>query len=141
MTVRVLIVIILRMLTIYLVVGALNQFAVTLPTLIAMAGRMDVEFNLWAFVLTPLLIVLVGVLLWCSTYRLAGFASKGIDVTMGTVTLTNADLYCFAFVFIGIYTVVTYVVPAAENFYKFFVFDLNRPPSDEKNTQFQPCAI
>ena len=127
MTSRILIVLILRVLTIYMVVIALNQFAMMLPVFASMP-----HIWFWMILLSPLGIILVGTLLWCITYRLADFATKNADVTIGTITLTKADLYCFAFVFTGISTVLAAVGSAGENGYKFFIYDLNKPLGAER---------
>ena len=59
--------------------------------------------------LPALLLLIFAAVLWIVSHRVARFVSRGVDTTVSTGSLSRSDLYSFAFVFLGLFFILSSV--------------------------------
>jgi hypothetical protein len=132
MPLKTIVVVLLRLYTINIVVQGIVMFTTLLPTIFKlMPGN-----QAWLSLSIPVASIVVGTILWCATLPLGRLVVKGHDISIATISLTKEDLYNFSFVFAGIWIVLSYINPAVENGYRFFLYDFNLPPSDPEKGRY-----
>jgi hypothetical protein len=116
MTLRLLVVVALRFYAIYLTVQALSF----LPVLAVSVRSLD---NLAANILMETIsFLIISALIWGIAGRLAGAIVRGIDRNI-TFSLTLEEACTFAFVFLGLYFVLTGIGPVIVRFFNLLRMD------------------
>src|SRR2546421_10240109 len=55
----------------------------------------------------PLLLLILAAVLWIFAHATARLVSRGVDSAVSIGSLSRADLYCFAFVFLGLFFILS----------------------------------
>jgi hypothetical protein len=134
MPLKTLVVIALRLFTIYWLVESIAQVLQLIPMFMSFSSQ-GVNPPFYSYVVVILWMLFVAGVLWISAFRLSSLVTKGHDTQLSFVLLTKEDLYCFAFVFLGVLFAISSIYSAIETGYKFFAFDfplLDSNPEKEK---------
>jgi hypothetical protein len=116
MTLRFILVIVLRFYAISLAVQALSF----LPILAIRVGSLD-NFAV-SMLMEMVSFLIISVLIWCIAGRLANAIVRGIDGNI-TFSLTLEEACTFAFVFLGLYFILNGIGPVLVNFFDLLRMD------------------
>jgi len=88
------------------------------------------------------LLLVLGVFLWTLAPAVARFVSRGFDTTVGLGNLARSDLYSFAFVFLGLFFILS-SFPDVINWIHYFTVSRYAPTRDPRIQSFyeftRPC--
>ena len=91
---------------------ALNWLLTAIPLLLSAAAttplppRSDLSAALMAYVPAVLLLTFAAIM-WMVARAVARFVSRGVDTSVSMGSLSRSDLYSFAFVFLGLYFILS----------------------------------
>lgn len=122
MQLRTLIIIALRLFTIYWLFESIQTFLFYIP--VFASTHSSGAFPFYPYVSVMLIMFLVAGLLWFSAFRLSSHVAKGFDLQLNFVSINNADLYCFAFVFLGTFIGLSSIFSSIQSGYNFFALGL-----------------
>jgi len=145
MPLKTLIVIALRLYAIYWLVEGLSQLLIFGPAVVAVnlqmskthawqssqASALQSPFSLYSFLLMPLATLILATILWFIASRISTAVTKGHDTDLAFTVLTRDDLYHFAFVFLGLYFVLTSISGALREGFRFFPIVESNPQTVE----------
>jgi hypothetical protein len=138
MPLRSLVIIALRMYAIYWLTCSLSQVILYIPTLLSFSGSSVVSGTFaWAFVV-PIGMFLVAVIMWAVSARLSKVIVRGEETQLVFTTLTRHDFYLFAFIFLGLYFILSSIAATLQAIYHFFAFELFLPDSERKSQNLIP---
>ena len=142
MPLKSLVVIALRLFAIYLLVENLAELFIYLPTMISMVVE-AVQLSpgagspsLFSVMLAPIGMLAVTVIFWFLASRLSSAITKGHDTQLTFTSLTREDLYRFAFVFLGLYFVLSSIYSILQTVYQFFAFDFPQPSDNPQKGRY-----
>jgi hypothetical protein len=135
MPLKTLVAIILRFFALGWLVTGFSTLLIFLPMIVVSGGFFTPEFSYGLF-LMPLAMVLGSVLLWASTSRLSAVITKGHDTELTFSLLTREDLYCFAFVFLGLYFILNHMEGMLLSTYQFFAIGISLPENDPQKGKY-----
>ncbi|HEX4140312.1 MAG TPA: hypothetical protein VHY09_08190 [Candidatus Methylacidiphilales bacterium] len=87
----------------------------------------------WVMVIVPAVMLVLSIVLWKVSTRVSGVIVRDFDVELSTVTLTREDLYAFAFVFLGLFFVLSSIPSVIDGGYAFLTQDALLPESDPRH--------
>ena len=138
MPLRSLIVIALRVYSIYWLTCSLAQVIFYLPTLLSFSGGSIASASLaWASVV-PIGMFVIAVVMWAVSSRLSKAIVRGEETQLVFTTLTRHDFYLFAFIFLGLYFILSSIAASLETAYRFFAFELFLPDSQRRGQSLIP---
>ena len=131
MPLKTLVVIALRLYAIYWLVEGLSAL-VYFPMFWGFSSKVSPYgiSALYSLFVIPLGMLLFSTILWTFSSRLSSQVTKGHDTELSFTSLSKEDLYRFAFVFLGLYFVLSSIYSIVETGYQFFAFDLPQPNSN-----------
>lgn len=140
------IVIVLRLYAIYWVVSGISALAAAIPIWSAFAQKLGPEFSkslgpiqAFEYYGIPSLMIIVAVILWFFANGISARVVEGHETTLSFSSLTKTDLYHFAFVFLGLYFVLSSLYTGTQNAYRFFTYDFPLSENDPtKGRYLQP---
>ena len=135
MPLKTLVVIALRLFAIYWFVESISEFLGFIPLFWAFQKQMDnsvVFDNNMAALVIPGIMLFIAIAIWISASRLSVKVTQDCDTQLAVTNLTREDFYAFAFVFLGLFFVLSSIPSALANGYKFCVFDY---PLEDGNPQ------
>ena len=139
MSTTTLVVIVLRLFTIYLIVEGISQFALCIPMLWEIQKQapdgpgLSILYSAGMSVFGMLFIALI---LYLSAFRFSSLITKGHEVQLSFANLSKEDLYAFAFVFLGIIFTLLSIYPVVQTGYKFFAFDFSESESSPQKGRY-----
>jgi hypothetical protein len=90
---------------------ALNWLLTAIPLFLSAAATPLLRDRSVATVLVPyvapLLLLILATVLWTLALAIARLVSRGVDTTVSIGSLSRADLYSFAFVFLGLFFILS----------------------------------
>jgi hypothetical protein len=98
------VVIVLRLFALYWLFDALPLFASAAMTPLGHEHQLS---RLLAPYAPPVLLVIFAIGLWIFARTIARLVSRGVDTSVSICGLSRADLYSFAFVFLGLYFILS----------------------------------
>jgi len=107
-----------------------------LPLMMAFDQKLGTNLSALSSGLLIAVNVLFGIIVWILASVLSSQVTKGHDTTLGFTSLTKEDLYRFAFVFLGLFFVLSALSVVIQTGYKFFAYDLPLPDSNPQKGQF-----
>jgi hypothetical protein len=120
---------------------ALNWLLTSLSLLLSAAGN-SVAYGLMPYVPGAVLLV-VTVVLWVFARAIARIVSSGVDASVSVGSLTRSDLYSFAFVFIGLFFVLSSFADVINWVHYFTTVSHENPRHDPRVQSFyqltRPC--
>jgi hypothetical protein len=128
MRTRSLVLIALRLYAIYWFFQSLSQLAFALPLLFYAPSVL--AKTPWFLAVIPAVMLVFSIALWVCATQISSVVVRGYDAELSTVTLTREDLYCFAFVFLGLYFILSSIPAVSDAGYKFLTEDAMLPESD-----------
>ena len=139
MPLKTLIVIALRLYTIYWLVEGVAALLVAAPFLFSMKAQ--APGPIYPYFFAPMGMLLAAGILWISAFRLSSKVTDGHETQLAFAALTRRDLYCFAFVFLGLFFGLSSIYSCVVAGYKFFTFDVPQPDgSPERGRYLWPFA-
>ena len=133
MPLKTLVVIALRLYAIYWLVDGLSALLVLLPVYLTIQEQLDRDSHLWGiapeflYLMVPPGMFGISAALWFLASWLSSQVTKGHDTQLAITSLTREDLYRFAFVFLGLYFLLTSIFATLQAGHEFFAFDLPLP--------------
>lgn len=135
MPLKTLVVIALRLYTIYWLIENISQCLLLVPMFMGLDSH-GLTPPIYSYLLAPLGIFFVAGLLWSSAFRLSSQVTKGHDTQLVFTSLTKEDFYCFAFVFLGIFFALSSIYSTFQTGYQFFAFDFPQPDGNPQKGHF-----
>ena len=90
----------------------------------------------------PLFLLILGIFLWTLAPLVARFVSRGFDSTVIVGSLSRSDLYSFAFVFLGLFFILSSIADVI-NWIHYFTVSHEDPRRDPRIQSFyqltRPC--
>src|SRR5277367_4857040 len=122
MPLKILIVIALRLYTIYWLIEGISQFVVLIPVFMGLDSR-GINMPVYFYFLPPIGMLFIAGILWVSAFRLSSQVTKGHDTQLTFVSLTKEDLYHFAFIFLGVFFALSSIFSVLQTGYQFFAYE------------------
>lgn len=125
----------MRVYAIYWLVDGVSALLVYLPTF------MMYQSQLGGVSPYPYLLVITGFLfialtLWLSASCLSSRVTKGHNTELSFTALSKEDLYCFAFVFLGISFALSSINSTLQTGYQFFTLDYPQPNDNPQKGRY-----
>ena len=131
MRTRSLVLIALRLYAIYWLFQSLSELATIVPMFLMMDAEVQAKMS-WSMTVIPAVMLIFSLVLWFCAAGISGAVVRGYDAELSTVTLSREDLYCFAFVFLGLYFVLSSISGIVDAGYKFLTQDVLLSDSDPR---------
>ena len=96
--------------------------------------------NYWVAFLVPAALFLFALLEWCFAPVIARLVTRRHDREVALGTLSPLDLYSFAFVFLGLYFVLTSVAPALNWLHYFLITSAAGTQSESQSSFYNAAA-
>jgi hypothetical protein len=135
MPLKTLVVIALRLYTIYWLVQGIAQCVVLIPVFMGFASH-GISPPDYVYFVSLLWIFFVAGVLWFSAFRLSSQVTKGHDTELVFTSLTKGDLYRFAFVFLGVFFALSSIFSVLQTGYQFFAFDFPQPANNPEKGRY-----
>lgn len=133
MPLKTLVVIALRLYAIYWLIESI----IYLTSAVSSIFRNGFSLSHFLVVLGTMLTVnIIAIVLWTSASWLSSKIVQGHDMQLAFTSLTKADLYCFAFIFLGVFFTLSSLQSAIEDGLQLFLFDSPLYPDDRGKWQF-----
>jgi hypothetical protein len=134
MPLKALIVVVLRMYTIYLIVEGISQIALVLPFYWKITGQIDNpdQSLIFPVVLSAIGYLLVAAILWFCSFRVGSAVTRRLDTDISLTQITREDLYAFGFVFLGTWFVLSSTFSVVQSVYNFARLDFSLPEGSER---------
>ena len=84
--------------------------------------------------MTVAVLILIALILWLFADRLAAAIVRGVDTSIDKFGLSLEDAYTFAFVFLGLYFVLSTIGPALQQLYYVVAVVAQLPESDPQRS-------
>jgi hypothetical protein len=132
MRTRSLVLIALRLYAIYWLFQSLSGLVTVVPMLLMMEPQVQGRIS-WTLAIVPVVMLIFSAALWFSATPLSAAVARGHDAELSIAPLTREDLYCFAFVFIGLYFALASISGVVDAGYKFLTQDALLSESDPRH--------
>lgn len=138
MPLRTLIVIALRLYAIYWFLDAVPQISIYFPAFVTLSPCLGVRADhiQWLLVLMPIGMFLFSICLWVWASWLADQVTKGCETQLTVASLTRDDFYRIAFVFLGLYFVLSSISQTVQSATMFFLLDFPLPANSERKWHY-----
>jgi hypothetical protein len=135
MPLKTLVVIALRLYAIYWLIQGLSELITLLPMWTLVRSQIGGIAETYVYVF-PSSMLVISIVLWALSAKLSAQVTKGHDTQLVFTSLTREDLYRFAFVFLGLFFVLSSLFSLIQTGYQFFAFDVTRPDSNPHKGEF-----
>ena len=142
MPLKTLVVIALRLYAIYFLVQGISSLVAYLPLMLEFDRKIESSTGLSSFTglsgfgIVIAVNILFAVILWALASILSACVTKGHDTELAFTSLTKEDLYRFAFVFLGLFFVVSSLSGLIQTGHKFFAYGLPLSENDPQRSQY-----
>ena len=139
MPLKTLVVITLRLYAIYWFIDSVSSLVVVMPVMLSFLNKTGDYEHSYLFALLPLGMLVFAILLWSLSSKISAQVTKGHDTQLAFISLTKEDLYNFAFVFLGLFFILSSLAELIQSGYQFFAYDYPQPDSNpHKGELFWP---
>jgi hypothetical protein len=136
MPLKTLIVIVLRLYAIYWLIDSVSGLAAVVPLLVAFSNKMGDYSSTYQYGLVPVSMLILAAILWTFSTKLAARVTNGHDMQLSLGSLTKEDLFLFAFVFLGLFFVLSPIAVLIQTGYNFFAYDFPQPDSNPQKGRY-----
>jgi hypothetical protein len=130
MSTRSLVLIAIRLYALYWLFVNFSGLATLIPMYLAMDSEIQSK-EIWSLLAAPLITMILSLALWFCAVPLSKAVTRGQNSELSIAMLSREDLYRFAFVFLGIYFVLSSISTVVHAAYQFIAFDLTLPDTDQ----------
>jgi hypothetical protein len=133
---KTLVVIALRLYAIYWLLEGLSAMVIYLPFMLEASSREGTHAPTSSFIFIPPSMLIFAVILWFLSSWLSSAVTNGHDTQLTFTYLTREDLYHFAFVFLGLFFVLSSLYTLIQSGYQFFTYDFPQPNNNPEKGRY-----